>query len=87
MGRPTPAPLTYAKGTRVGTILNFDRSQHVHFHCPEHPEVVWFSKEPALSRWFPAGDKPGESSLCWETRFCSVPLSDYVLAADYTPTH
>lgn len=63
--------MIYPKGTPVGEVAQFDRSTKASFHCTKHPERVFASKDPFVSRWF--GD--GES--------CADDLSEFVLAADY----
>lgn len=76
---------TYDKGTRLGDVPEFDRSIHVKFYCPAHPHTVWTSKDPERSRWFTATDSPTPHEFCWHDQKCRFPLSDYILADDYTP--
>ena len=72
---------TYAKGTRLGDVPEFDRSQHVEFYCPAHPHTVWISKDPERSRWFTASDSPTPHEFCWHDQKCRFPLGDYLINA------
>lgn len=44
----------YPIGTNVRDITEFDRGIKVVFHCKEHPEFHYASKDPFVSNWFPA---------------------------------
>jgi hypothetical protein len=50
----------YAVGTNVRDIREFDRSIKVIFHCTEHPEFHYMSKQPSCSQWFPANEASRE---------------------------
>lgn len=74
------APGTYPPGTRVGSILTFDRSQKVAFQCPDHPAAAYMSKDPFVSHWFRSrldgADCPAE---------CQVRTGDMLTTHAYTP--
>ena len=76
---PEPAPIAvYPAGTRVGNVRDFDRSMKVLFHCPDHPGVVYMSKDPFVSTWFVV-----EASGACD---CHRPTGDYIVHEDYKPT-
>lgn len=68
----------YLKGTPVTEVREHDRGQKLVFHCKEHPDAVWASKDPLVSNWFGSHFK----------EVCShgYELETYVLAEDYSPT-
>lgn len=76
-----PQPVTYPAGTRVGTIKDFDRSQHLTFRCTDHPEAQYLSKDPFVSAWAPVGL---ERAICPPS--CELPLNDYEIVLDYVVT-
>ena len=45
---------SFKKGTKIQDVTTFDRGIKVEFHCTEHPEIVYRSKDPWCSSWFPA---------------------------------
>jgi hypothetical protein len=51
---------TYPVGTNIRDIESFDRSTKVVFHCVEHPEFWYMSKQPSCSQWFPANEAARE---------------------------
>lgn len=76
-----PEPIAvYRAGTRMSDVKHFDRSMHVQFRCPLHPETRYSSKDPYVSSWFhdPAvGECPPE---------CVARADDMIVAAEYRPT-
>lgn len=67
---------TYATGTPVTEIQEFDRSQHVEFRCKKHENAVYFSKDPRISTWFVRND--GVECRCKD-------LSGFETVSPYTP--
>lgn len=75
----TPQPIAvYPAGTEMSDVKHFDRSMKVLFHCPNHPEAVYASKDPYVSNWFSAAG----SGVC----NCHIPTGDYIVHEDYKPT-
>lgn len=68
----------YPKGFPVSEVRERDRGQKLIFHCKEHPDAVWASKDPLVSNWF--GDPHKE--VCSHGFY----LATYVLAEEYSPT-
>lgn len=65
-------------GTPVADIRNFDRSTKVTFKCTKHPDIIWASKEPAVSSWFPVSAEPPINDEC------ECKLSEFVTTREYT---
>jgi hypothetical protein len=77
-----PEPVAvYPVGTRIGDLKHFDRSQHVLFKCPDHPDSAWSSKDPRSSSVFPQTDKTRDCGPG-----CLVSIYDYVTTHEYKPT-
>lgn len=72
---------TYPAGTPVESIRHFDRSIKVSFACSNHPDVVWWSKEPDRSTWFPATTDP--SGYAPDQSRCGC-RGTYVTTKEYT---
>lgn len=72
----------YAAGTKLNEITHFDRSDKVHFHCPEHPEYTFRSKDPFISSIFPGDAKTSEAEFQM-VKFCQCKIGEHVLSSDY----
>ena len=77
-----PEPIAiYPAGTRISDVEHFDRSMKVQFHCPDHPQNKFASKDPYVSHWFPA---TYDGTWCPED--CVAQVGDHVVSEDYKPT-
>lgn len=65
----------YPAGTAVKEIRNFDRSIKVQFHCPEHSESKYASKDPFCSHIFIIDGWANE---------CDCPIGEHVLTVGYS---
>ena len=75
-----PEPIAvYPAGTKIGDVKHFDRSQHIHFRCPLHPEARYSSKDPFVSSWFSAPFPEDHEG-------CSAGVGDYIVTSEYLPT-
>lgn len=72
----------YPAGTELRSIDRFDRSRKVLFHCPDHPQHVYASKDPFSSTWFP-GDRWTTDNLGLGFR-CKCQLTRWVILVSYT---
>ncbi|UDL16705.1 hypothetical protein SEA_ATUIN_12 [Arthrobacter phage Atuin] len=72
----------YAAGTKLDEITTFDRSTKVHFHCPDHPEYTFRSKDPFVSSIFP-GDPATADAEFQGVKFCTCPIRNHVVTTDY----
>lgn len=75
-----PEPIAiYPAGTRISAVDHYDRSMKVSFHCPDHPNNVFMSKDPYVSHWFLlSGD--------WCPDGCVAQVGDHIVHEDYKPT-
>jgi hypothetical protein len=73
---------TYPAGTKLNEISHFDRSTKVHFHCPDHPEYSFRSKDPFCSSIFP-GDVTTSNAEFHGVKFCQCPIGEHVVTTDY----
>lgn len=74
----------YPAGTNIWDISSFDRGTKVIFHCTEHPEFWYMSKQPSCSNWFPANEAARE--LQWGKEDpCHHKMNDdvWVTATEY----
>lgn len=75
-----PEPIAvYQAGTKMSDVRHFDRSVHVQFRCPLHPESRYSSKDPYVSSWF-----AGQGMECPPE--CTARADDMIVTADYLPT-
>lgn len=74
---------THPAGTQLSEIANFDRGTKVHFHCPDHPEYTFRSKDPFISSIFP-GDPATSDAEFRMVKFCKCPIGNHVVTTDYT---
>lgn len=70
-------PTTHPVGTPITSIRTWDRSTKVGMVCTNHPEAgTWWSKQPAVSWWFPSSADQGDG--------CQCGLNYFVTAHEYT---
>jgi hypothetical protein len=74
---------TYPAGTKLNEITHFDRSDKVLFHCPNHPEYKFRSKDPFVSSIFP-GDAATSAAEFQMVQFCRCPIGEHVTSEPYT---
>lgn len=69
--------MIFPKGTPVTKVTHWDRSIKAEFRCVRHPQILWRSKDPFSSSWFPVHEVIIDN--------CDHTLIDgtYVLARDY----
>jgi hypothetical protein len=75
-----PEPIAiYPAGTRISDVHHFDRSMKVAFHCCDHPQNVFLSKDPYVSNWF-------KLEGAWCPDGCVAQVGDHIVHTDYKPT-
>jgi hypothetical protein len=71
--------MMYPKGTNIRDIQTFDRGIKVTFGCKEHTDIVYRSKDPFASNWFPANDVTERAEFTMTINsLCSHTLKDDV---------
>lgn len=68
----------YPEGTNIRNIKSFNRGIKVMFHCVEHPQYDYMSKDPFCSQMFPANEAAQRASFGIDKDECNHKLRDDV---------